>query len=258
MYGHFTIHRPLGRTLRGIAALLCMLAALGCSTSTQDEDIRKKVDYHYRLANTSFYEHNIPGALRELTQCLKLDPEHADAHHLMGMIFFGRREYSESENHFRQALELRPAFHEARNNLGAVLLAEKRWRDAIEVLKPLVGATLYGTPWLVHNNLGHANHQLKRRRKAMHHYKQALFHNPKCCLGYANLGTLYREIGDAEMALDYLGRATTKCEKFAEPHFQLGQLYEHIGQHATARAQYRECYKDAPESPLGRRCRRRM
>ncbi len=248
----------LGRRLEMIVPVLVLLCLSACAAMSKDEDQAKKIDYHYRLANTSFYEHNIPGALRELTLCLKLDPKHADAHHLMGMIFFGRREYSESENHFRTALDLRPAFHEARNNLGAVLLAEKRWRDAVEVLKPLVGATLYGTPWLVHNNLGYAYHQLLKRRQAMHHYKQALFHNPKFCLGYANLGTLYGELGDEELAVDYLGRATEKCEKFAEPHFQLGRLYERIGEHATARAQYKQCYKDAPESPLGRRCRRRM
>jgi len=240
-----------------IVLLGCGVIHGGCANTEIDEKA-SKAEFHYKLANNYFYDKQIPNAIRELTQCLEFNPDHPDGHHLMGFVFFGRKEYSRAEHHFKRALSIRPGFHAARANLGSLFLAMKRWRDAIEVLEPLVDATLYGTPWLVHNNLGFAHHSLGNRPKAMHHYRLALFHNPKFCLAYYNLGRLYREMRQRDMALDYLRRAAEKCERFAEPHFEIGQLLEEEGQVGPARREYQDCYKDSPESPIGRRCRMRM
>jgi len=210
------------------------------------------------LANGHFYENQIVSALKELTTCLEISPAHPDAHHLMGFIFFGRKEYLSAERHFRRAFDIRPAFHEARSNLGALLLATRRWREAIEIVKPLVDATLYPTPWLVHNNLGYANQQLGNQRQSLKHYRLAIFHNPKFCLGYNNLGTLYRDMGQIDMAVDYFQRSISRCKNYPEPHFHLGMLFQSKGQDQAARREFGTCFKSAPESPFGRRCRMRM
>ena len=229
----------------------------GCGTTGKTMD-REKVEFHYKLANTSYYEHNMVGALKELTTVLEEDPEHPDAHHLMGFILFGRKEHASAERHFRKALTIRPGFLEARANLGALLLATRRWPEAISTLQPLVNANLYSTPWIVYNNMGYAYQKLRKHQKAQEQFRLALFHNPKFCLGYNNMGSLYKEMGQEDMAMEYLRSATEKCKKYAEPHFHLGEILDGLGRQAEARTEFGQCYQDAPESAFGRRCRRRM
>jgi Tfp pilus assembly protein PilF len=238
--------------------LMALLLVVSCGTHNEQAKRAKKAEFHYKLANGHFYENQIISALKELTTCLEITPEHPDAHHLMGFIFFGRKEYLSAERHFQKALDIRPGFHEVRANMGALLLATHRWQEAIEIIKPLVNATLYPTPWLIHNNLGYANQQLGIVQQALKYYRLALFHNPKFCLGYNNLGTLYKDMGQVNMAVENFRRAITRCKRYAEPHFHLGMLLQKQGQAQAAKREFGACFKVAPESPFGRRCRMRM
>ena len=242
-----------------VLVTLVSLGSAGCASATDSKQSKaKQADYHYKLGNTYYFDRKIASALQELTICLSMDPDHPDAHHLLGFIFMGRKEYASAERHFRKALRLRGAYHAARANLGAVLLATKRWKEALEVLEPLVGATLYATPWLVHNNIGYAWEQLGKPQTALKHYRMAVFHNPKFCLGFNNLGRVYKKMGQADLAMDHFARAIKRCKRYAEPHFHLGEIYAGQGQAREAHQAFAECYKLAPETDFGRLCRRRL
>jgi len=248
------------RTVRWFLGCLAFFVWLlnGCAGPTVEVRDTAKADFHYKLANGHFYEQQIHMALKELTTALEMNPEHPDANHLMGFILYGRKELASAERYYRTAIQLRPGFHEARANLGVVLLSMRRWREAITELEPLTTQTLYSTPWLVHNNLGYAHEQLGHRSKALKHYRLSIFHNPKFCLGYNNLGSIYKKLGQQDLAIDYLSRATKRCKRYAEPHFHLGEIFQDQGKDKQARKEYGLCYKASPESPYGRRCRVRM
>jgi Tfp pilus assembly protein PilF len=248
------------QTMRFLLGSLAFLAWLlnGCGVHSEPVRDVEQADFHYKLANGHFYSQEIHMALRELTRSLELNADHPDANHLMAFILYGRKEVARAERFYRHAVEIRPGFHDARANLGVLLLSQRRWREAIQLLTPLTKATLYGTPWLVHNNLGYAYTQLGQHSKALKHYRLAVFHNPKFCLGYNNLGALYKKLGQQDLAIDYLERATTRCKTYAEPHFHLGEIFQHRGALKQARQAFGLCYKASPESPFGRRCRVRM
>ncbi|MFT7621297.1 MAG: Tfp pilus assembly protein PilF [Myxococcota bacterium] len=241
--------------LVGIVATLGLQA--GC-TGPSASETRDKAEFHYKLSNGHFYASEIVPALGELETCLRLVPDHPDAHHLMGFIFFGRKEYARAEGHFRKALTVRKGFHQARANLGALLLATRRWREAVTILEPLVGATLYPTPWVTYNNIGLAWEKMGRPKQALKNYRLAVFHNAKFCQAYNNLGGLHAQLGHDADAIDFLLQAAEKCQKFADPHYRLGEIFARQGRHADARRQFDSCFKDAPQTPTGRLCRRRM
>ncbi len=247
--------------LRRLVSWISVSLALGCAT-TPDGEVEKTPEqlseFHYKLANGYFYEHQVPAALAELTTAIQHNPENPDAHHLLGFIYFGRKDFVSAESHFRRALEIRPGFHQARANLGALLLEQRRWRDSIEAVEPLVGASLYPTPWVPYNNLGLAYEGLGERRKALEQYKMALFHQANFCLGLLNAGRMLRELGDLDPALEHFRRATDKCKSFPDPHFQIAEILEERGQLLEARNEFQACWKDAPDSPLGMRCKRRL
>lgn len=240
-----------------LIAVIAMSLLASCAAESEQERI-DQADFHYKLANGYFYENQIVMALRELTQSLELNPDHPDAHHLMGFVFFGRKEYATAERHFRKALTLRGGFHEARSNLAAVLMATRRWAEAITVLDPLLSETLYATPWVAHNNVAYCHAKLEHSSEALRHYRLAIMHNPEFCLGYNNLGALYQTLGQADLAIEYLERATARCGQYPEPHFHLGEIYAAMGELEQSRSAFRSCYQAAPQTPYGRRCRRRM
>ena len=192
--------------------------------------------------------------MRECYEALDRDPTHADAHHLLGFIYFGRKQYPDAAEHFKKAIAGREDFHAAIANLGAVYLAQKRWEDAIEQFDILSQARLYPTPALAHVNLGWAYFNMKQYAPAMEHYRLALFLNPKLCLAYNNVGLLYEATGDSEMAIDSFQRATKECPDYVEPLFHLGRVLSDAGRHSQASEAFARCYELNPDSPMGRRC----
>lgn len=86
-----------------------------------------------RLARGEFEE-----AAREFSKALELNPQHAQVSLVfnnLGDIHLKRGERERAIERFRQAVEASPAQFEARYNLAAVFLAERRTAEAIVLLE---------------------------------------------------------------------------------------------------------------------------
>lgn len=246
------MHRRAGAA----AAIMVALLAPGCPSMSgaSEKTPAEKAEFHYQLANNSFYAQDPASAIADLFKALDLDPNHAKAHHLLGFIYFGRRQYGDAATHFRRAMELDPKMYEARANLGALYLAQQRWEDAIEVLTPLAEDQLYPTPHLVQNNLGFAYLNAGDLENALKHLQLAVFLKPEMCLAHNNLGRVYLAYGQTELAVRSLDRASARCPDYIEPFFWLGELYTATGQHDLARKSYDKCMELGPETPIGLQC----
>jgi Flp pilus assembly protein TadD len=256
---------------------LGVLALSACATmSPKDPLVVKKATFHYELANNAYFAGSPMEALQELDTVLAIDSEHVEAHHLLGMIHFGRDEFERARVHLQRALELDPEMRIARNNLGALNLriatefhgtnvaAELQWtREAIRVLEPLVGDRLYPTPHLLHNNLGTAFHVLGNVEKAEFHFQRAIRLKPRMCRAHCNLGRLYKEERRFDLSVRFLDRALDHCKSqvekgFNEPYLHLGEVYELTGQMQPAIESYRMCYEAGPGTPYGLECGARL
>ena len=185
---------------------------LGCgapqtkeSQSVHEPD--KQAEYHYKLATGLIYEKKPIAALKELETSLELDPLFAKSHYLKGFIHMGRRNHSEALVHFRKSVALDPRLFEAQNALAATYMALKRWAEALVVLAKLLADPLNPTPWLAHNNAGWSHHKLGHPIKAVHHLEMSVFHNPKFCLGYYNLGLVLKSRNRLDLARMQLEQA---------------------------------------------------
>ena len=251
--------RPLASRLGGAAgALVVALLATACpNLGAPEKTPQEKAEFHYQLANNSFYAKDTTSALGDLYKALELDPDHAKAHHLLGFIYFGRRQFDEAEKHFRRAMELDPKMYDARANLGALYLAQERWHDAVVALEPLAAEQLYPTPHLVQNNLGFAWYNLGDHARALHHLQLAVFLKPEMCLAHNNLGRVYLAQGQVDLAVRAFDRATragSGCEAYVEPYYWLGELYSSTGQRDLAHKAYARCVELGPETPIGLEC----
>jgi Tfp pilus assembly protein PilF len=254
--------RWFGPSVAGCAALAAHLA--GCGPSQADlKAQREKADYHYQLAYGFYFEKpgqggNPDAALVETLRALEADEKHAEAHFLAGLIFMGREQHLDAERHYRRAIEIKPDFYFARNNLGATYLAMGRWDEAIALFDALVLTPFYTTPGNGHNNLGWAYYQKGNREKARHHLTVATQVAPTLCPAYNNLGMLLLDEKQDERAEKALNEAVKRCPGYAEPYFHLGRLHARRTDDKLSQQSFRRCLELAEGTPLGDRCSRAL
>ena len=247
------LNRRLTRAgTRLLISLLLVTSAAACGPNVQD--MNSKADYHYKLANNLFYDENPQSAMEELYRALEFDQNHAKSHHLLGFIFFGRRDFPRALRHMERAVELSPDFDIAVANLGNLMLAMGEWERAIPYFQQLLNKPLYRTPYLAYNNIGWAHYNSARYEDAIKQYEMAIFMNPKFCLGHNNLGRVRAHLGDTNEALDAFAKAIELCPKYAEPHYFMGRIYLALNAQEEALKHFKTCRKIAPDSPYGKKC----
>ncbi len=123
-YGYFIISIGLHRLLDFDGELKA--AEHAASLDPEDPTL---VD---RLARAQMQSGLLKKAKVTATQLIKVAPEDAETHSLLGDICFALDEYETAERHIREALRRQPEDHVLHNDLGRTHLARKRWRDAID------------------------------------------------------------------------------------------------------------------------------
>ncbi len=240
-------------------AIIMMLLCAGCSASQQAKsDGIRDAKFYYGLAVNFYYGQNAQAALSELQTCFAKDPNFLEGHNLAGLIYMGRKEYLESLGHFEKALAIDADYHFARANLGALHMAMQNWDEALRLLTPLLSEPMYGTPYLIENNIGWCHFNLKNYGEAERHLKRALFLNDKLCLAYNNLGILDEELGRTEDAHDAYEAAIARCPDFTEAYFRMGNILERKGLAKEAASHFEKCRKLGQDSTYGRLCKRKL
>lgn len=255
--------RSTGVWARCAFALLGLMVATSlmpaCSSAAVEQQQRTdKADLHYKLANNYWHAGNIELAIRELVEALEADDMHADSRYLYGVILFGRKRFEEAVEHLRKALQAKPRFFEAQNQLAVVYIEMGRVAEAVTLLEPLLKEPTYTTPYLVYNNLGLAWQHSGDMAKAEKNFRMSVFLNAKFCQGWRNLGLVAMQQRDYRAAVEHMGEATSRCPNYAELHMQLAEALEADGQAAEANAAFKKCSELAGDSPVGRRCKGRM
>lgn len=239
--------------------LLVVLGLLGLScggAQRVDDEAMEQSEYHYQLAVGHFQAHEVPIAIRELLESLNYNPENPDAYFLLGFIYHGRRDYATAIQHYREALRLRPNWHEVENNLGVIYLEQREWGMAEALYRRLVQVPTYQTPGHAFNNLGWALYNQGERHEARENFQLAVEYQPEHCVAWNNLGMVQEELGDARNARRSLEQAIRRCSRYVEPRYRLGvMLYRQGEELRRAHELLTECVDLEPESRWGDRCR---
>ena len=118
----------------------------------------------------------LPQAKLMFLDCIKQAPGHAEAHNLLGMTCFRRKEYREAMQYLTKACELQPNEIFYYNNAGVVAYALKDYQKAKTLfLTAIKFNPAYPDPY---NNLGNLLSDLLLFDEAVKFYKQALTLNP--------------------------------------------------------------------------------
>ena len=166
-------------TLR--VALLLLLAGLmaGCVSTGTGNPMRtaegrdEARDAYIQLGIGYLQQGEASRAKTPLRKALELDPDSADAHAALALVFQNEMESQLADEHYRKALSSRK---DARilNNYGSFLFEQKRYQEAMDRFAEASKDNLYPERSRVFQNMGMTALQLGQREQAETYFTRAL------------------------------------------------------------------------------------
>jgi len=228
-----------------------VLAALLCCGCAVMEESQKKASYHYQMGVSNLLEKNYTKALVELTEAEKLNPDDPDLQNQLGQAYFFKEKFEIAEKKYLRALELRPQFSEARNNLGVNYLEMQRWDDAIQQLKLAADDIFYQNHDDASMNLALAYHGKGDNGTALAILRPIVARNPKNPIAHVNLGRVYNAEGRVSLAIAEFTKAVEINRDFARAYYYLGLAHLKAKDMPLAQKAFEEVVRIAPDTEIG-------
>ena len=251
-----------------ICALLSV--CVGCSSSSGSNpgahDPVRMSESEYDIARDLWLRRNQPReALAHALKAVDLDDGNAEAAHLVALLYLDfcsqgptQCRLSDAEKHARIALQLKPDFREARNTLAVVLIHEKKFAEAIAVLKPLTEDILYQTPENAWGNLGWAYLEQGAFDLAIDALKRSVAAQPLFCVGSFRLGLAFERKLELTSALDAFTRALETdapgCNSLQEAFAARARVRLKLGDPDAGRADLDRCVALSGKTDVGKEC----
>ena len=254
---------PLWLILAGFAALSACAAA---NNGEGAKDPERMSESEYDVARDLWLRRNSPReALDHALKAVDLNEDNADAAHLVALIYmdFCSRNsdecrLKEAEKHARLALKAKPDYREATNTLGVILIHEKRYADAIKVLKPLTEDILYNTPENAWGNLGWAELESGATDAAIESLRRSVAAQPLFCVGLYRLGLAYERRHEDTAATETLTRALETqapgCNSLQDAFVARARIEQKVGNGDAARADLEHCVELSGKTDAGKEC----
>ena len=264
------------------AALIALGGVAGCGPAATrvDPDASQK---RYLLGADYFNKGLVEPALEELMKAVELDPNNPDAHNLLGLVWLRKgaeaeelstrnqclkgeslalekqeadAQFKKAEDQLRKAIALKQDFSEARNNLAVVMIHFGRYDEAVQLEEKALANIVYREPYAAQGNLGQAYLEKGDYVRAAKALRQALFEQPKFCVGRYRLAKVYYEQQDWDHAAEELEKVTSdKACPIQEAFHLAGMVALRRDERDKASRLFSRCVDLAPRSCLAGECK---
>lgn len=180
-------------------------------------------------------------------EILRVDPQHADAWHLSGVVAHQEGNHLLALDRIRRAIELKPHAVSYHSNLGAVYKALGNLDEAVHCYQRAL--QLDARYAQAHNNLGNALLDQDKHDEAEASFRRALEVHPGYVEAHNNLGLVLQSQGRLREALASYRRAVELNPDFAETHKNLGSAAQDLGRLDDAVASYQRAVQSNPRDP---------
>lgn len=188
----------------------------------------------------------LPQAEAGYRMVLALDPGHADALHLLGVLAAQAGRPDQAVDLIRRAIASHPAFPEAYGNLGNALKDLGKRDEAIAAYRQALALRpSYAT---VYRHLGDVLKDNQQLPEALAAYRQAVALAPGSAESHCNLGVALYESGDVVGAMAAYRQAIALRPNFAEALANLGTALQDAGQPDQAITAYRQAIALSPRT----------
>ncbi len=261
---------PRSSSIRAALALGAVALSFGCASrgasapGAQSEE--RQSDAEYDVARDFFGKHQYRAALDHARKAVELNEENARASYLTAVIYLAfcsendrspDCKLGEAEVFARKAVKSDDRFRDAKNLLGNVLILEKKYPAAIEVLEPLTKDPGYIESHLAWGNLGWAQMEAGQVDAAIASLKNAVT-QPRFCVGHYRLGRAYEKKNDLPQAETSYSNAlaveSADCQGLQDAWDARGRVRLRLGRGAEAKADFEKCRELSPKTPTGALC----
>ena len=238
-----------------ICFLVFMISSALFLTSCASSHGKEEALLHLEMGSAFLQSGRYPDALRELLLAEKADPTNPIVQNNLGLTYFIRERSDVAQKHLRKAVELKPEYTEARNNLARVLIELGQYDKAISELKTVMKDLTYGDISKSLTNLGLAYFKKGQYQDAKKRLSEALKANRENCLAYNLFGRSQLELGELNQAASSLDSAVVLCQpqEFDEPHYFAGLAYNKLGNREKAIARLEEVVRLYPAGKYNRK-----
>ena len=160
-------------------------------------------------------------AIQHIEKAVKFNPADADAYYNLGNAHEAKGQLDEAITYYQKAIDLDPTFAEAHNNLGFALYSKGQLDEAIMYHQRAI--ELRPNFPEAYNNLGFALHDKGKLEETIRCYQKALKLNPHYPEAYNNLGLAFQDNKQLDEALSCYRKAIEIDQDFAEAYNNIGQ-----------------------------------
>ncbi len=236
--------------------LLPCLSIQGCATTGSSEKKNSNpVLYHYQMGLSYLGESNYTDALIELTEADRLEPDNPEYLYRLATAFIGKRRLDLAEKKLLRAIELKPAFSAARNDLGYVYLETKQWDEAIRQFKIVKDDLFYRDSENAAINLALSYMGKGEYPKAIHELTEILKINPRNPVARLSIGRVLFSMGKTEEAIEEFRKAITIYKDYGAAYHYLGIALMKQNRIEEARTAFSEALRIFPDSDIGKASR---
>jgi len=160
---------------------------------------------HYEDGKILHQKGKLSNAERAYKKAIKVNPNFAEPHNMLGNVYFERGRFKEAFNEYRKALKLAPNHPTLLNNIGNLFQLQGENEKALGWLDKAISQDPDNA--VAHNNLGNALWSLGKDVEAVAAYKRAIELNPNLADAYRNLGGILIELEDLDEAINCFDQA---------------------------------------------------
>ena len=230
--------------------LICLAAC-----STNKAELRKQEEAMRDLGYAHFREGNFTKALQILLEAEKLYPDDHRLQDYIGQVYQYKGKPELAIEHYKKAIDIRPDYAPAKNNLSFAYLSVGRWDDAIAISEELADGLLYATPHYALTTIGYAYYKKNEFVLSETYYLKALELEPNHPPALKGLGRTYVELRKGSKAVEALLKVVRLTPQDPEVHYQLGRAYMMVGANQKAKQVFRKVIELNPNSQLAKDAR---
>ncbi len=182
-------------------------------------------------------------------RAVELKPDYAEAYNNLGNALGETGRHDEAVASLRQAIALRPDLAAIHSNLGLALAKLKLFEEAVASHE--IAIKLQPGFAAAHNNLGMALKELGQADEAVAGYEQAIKLKPDFAEAHFNLGNVLKELHRLGEAAASYRRSIDLNSGLSEAHFNLGQVLQMLGYGDDAVASFRHVIELRPDYAAG-------
>lgn len=238
----------------GILLVFCgVLSACVSSGNTPplrtEEGRQQARDAYIQLGIGYLQEGITEQAKMPLQKALEIDPNSADAHAALALVFQNELEPELADQHYRKALSQGKSTR-IQNNYGGFLFEQGKFKEAYAQFSEASQDTMYSGRSRVFENMGLTALRLNDEEQAMQHFERSLRLNPQQPRALLEMGTLLFDRQEYVPAQRYYEAFTQLSEHSARSLLlgaRLAKVFQDRNQAASLGLQLKRLYPASAE-----------